>query len=160
MHKLLLDTSFFIRLLNPHDKLHKNAKEYFKHFLEKEIEMYCSTISIAEYCVRGNVDELPLREIRILPFNFFHAVTAGKFAETAYKNKESMKLPNRAIILNDIKLFAQASYENEISHFITSDKDCLTMFNAIKKKALTNFDVINISEPLSQTLGELPFDKE
>ncbi|MGQ0828199.1 MAG: type II toxin-antitoxin system VapC family toxin [Bacteroidota bacterium] len=160
MHKLLLDTSFFIRLLNPQDKLHKNAKEYFKHFLEKEIELYCSTISIAEYCVRGNVDELPLREVRILPFNYFHAVKAGEFAEIAYEKKESMKLPNRAIILNDIKLFAQASYENEISHFITSDKDCVIMYNTIKQKKKPNFDVINISNPLSQTLGELPFDEK
>lgn len=160
MHKLLLDTSFFIRLLNPQDKLHKNAKEYFKYFLEKEIELYCSTISIAEYCVRGNIDELPLREVRVLPFNFFHAVKAGEFAEIAYENKESMKLPNRAIILNDIKLFAQASYENEISHFITSDKECLTIYNAIMKKKSPTFSIINISDPLSQTLGELPFDAQ
>jgi predicted nucleic acid-binding protein len=160
VHKLLLDTSFFIRLLNPQDKLHRNAKEYFKHFLENEIELYCSTISIAEYCVRGNVDELPLREIRILPFNYFHAVKAGQFAEIAYGNKESMKLPNRAIILNDIKLFAQASVENEISHFITSDKDCITMYNTIKKKIAPSFDIVNISAPLSQTLGELPFKED
>ena len=160
MHKLLLDTSFFIRLLNPHDDLHKNAKEYFKHFLENEIELYCSTISIAEYCVRGQADELPLREIRILPFNYFHAVKAGEFASIAYEKKESMKLPNRAIILNDIKLFAQASDEKEISHFMTSDKDCITMYNAIKNKINPNFDIINISSPLSETLGELPFNEE
>lgn len=121
--------------------------------------MYCSTISIAEYCVRGNIDELPLKEVRILPFNFFHAVRAGDFAEIAYERKDSMKLPNRAIILNDIKLFAQASYENEISHFVTSDTDCLTMYNAIKKKKALSFEIINISNKLSDTLGELPYSE-
>jgi len=159
MHKVLLDTSFFIRLLNKQDSLHKNAKEYFKYFLEKEIEMYCSTISIAEYCVRGNVDELPLREVRILPFNFFHATKAGRFAAIALEKKDGMKpSTNRAIILNDIKLFAQASYENEISHFVTSDKECSKIFNLINKKEVSGFEIINISDPLSQTLGELPFD--
>lgn len=160
MHKVLLDTSFFIRLLNPQDKLHKNAKDYFRYFLEKEIEMYCSTISIAEYCVRGKVNELPLREIRILPFNFFHAVTAGEFAEIAYNKRDSMKSPNRAVILNDIKLFAQAGYEKDISHFITSDQECLTIYNTIEKERNVGFEIVNIFTPISEILGELPFEAE
>lgn len=31
---VLLDTSFFIRLLNPEEKLHKNALRYYRYFLE------------------------------------------------------------------------------------------------------------------------------
>ncbi len=50
MHSVLLDTSFFIRLLNDEDALHKNAKDYFKSFLESDIILKVSTISIAEYC--------------------------------------------------------------------------------------------------------------
>ena len=158
MHKVLLDTSFFIRLLNPTDNLHQNAKDYFRHFLQKEIEMYCSTISIAEYCVRGKIDELPLREVRILPFNFFHAIDAGIFASIANVQKESKQLPNRAIILNDIKLFAQAHYEKDISHFITSDSECSKIYNTINSKIPLSFEIVNISNSLSSTLGELPFD--
>ncbi len=159
MRKVLLDTSFFIRLLNPSDNLHQNAKEYFKHFLLKEIEMYFSTISVAEYCVRGNVDELPLKEIRILPFNFFHAIDAGKFAEIAYTQRESKQLPNRAIILNDIKLFSQAHYEKEITHFVTSDSECLKIYNSIKGNTPISFDIINISNPLSSMVGEFQFEE-
>lgn len=48
-HSVLLDTSFFIRLLNDGDSLHKNALGYFKYFLEKEIVHKVSTISVAEY---------------------------------------------------------------------------------------------------------------
>lgn len=55
---MLLDTSFFIRLLNENDNLHPKALGYFKYFLEKDIVLKCSTISIAEYCVRGSFDEL------------------------------------------------------------------------------------------------------
>lgn len=65
-HSVLLDTSFFIRLLNENDGLHSNVLGYFKYFLEKDIILKCSTISIAEYCVRGSFDELPWRNLHFL----------------------------------------------------------------------------------------------
>lgn len=50
---VLLDTSFFIRLLNEEDPLHENAFGYFRYFLEHDFVIKISTIAIAEYCVRG-----------------------------------------------------------------------------------------------------------
>jgi predicted nucleic acid-binding protein len=58
-HSVLLDTSFFIRLLNDEDPLHQHAKDYFKYFLEQEIILKISTVSVAEYCVVGKVGDLP-----------------------------------------------------------------------------------------------------
>jgi hypothetical protein len=72
-HSVLLDTSFFIRLLNDEDTSHQSARDYFKYFLDKEIYMKISTISIAEYCVMGKVENLPLRNLQIVPFNLDHA---------------------------------------------------------------------------------------
>lgn len=72
-HSVLLDTSFFVRLLNEDDRLHKNALDYLKYFLENEVTLKVSTISIAEYCVKGTVDELPLRNLQIIPFNLDQA---------------------------------------------------------------------------------------
>ena len=66
-HSVLLDTSFFIRLLNDEDPLHKNAVGYYKYFLENETALKISTISIAEYCTMGKLEDLPLRI-----FKFFH----------------------------------------------------------------------------------------
>jgi predicted nucleic acid-binding protein len=49
VHKaVLLDTSFFLRFLNDDSLLFKNADGYFRYFLQNEIKMYISTISIAE----------------------------------------------------------------------------------------------------------------
>lgn len=62
-HSVLLDTSFFIRLLNDEDELHNNALGYFKYFLENEITLKVSTITIAEYCVLGKIEDLPLINI-------------------------------------------------------------------------------------------------
>jgi predicted nucleic acid-binding protein len=84
-HSVLLDTSFFVRLLNEADPLHNNAKGYFRYFLEHEIVMKVSTISITEYCVKGKIDELPLRNIQIIPFNLEQAQKTGEFAEAIFE---------------------------------------------------------------------------
>jgi len=59
--------------LNDEDPLHKNAKGYYRYFLENDIILKVSTITIAEYCVLGKLEDLPLRDIQIIPFNLEHA---------------------------------------------------------------------------------------
>ena len=44
---VLLDTSFFIRLLNEEDPLHEKAFGYFRYFLEHDFVIKISTIAIA-----------------------------------------------------------------------------------------------------------------
>ncbi|MCX6226245.1 MAG: hypothetical protein NTV01_16095 [Bacteroidia bacterium] len=70
---VLLDTSFFLRFLDEGSPLFKNADAYFRYFLEQEITMMISTISIAEYCVGGEISELPLLNLQIVPFNLDHS---------------------------------------------------------------------------------------
>ncbi len=74
----LLDTSFLIRLLLPSEALHQQATAYYKYFLEQQIPLFVSTISIAEYCVKGNIGELPLQQVQVLPFNLKDAENAGQ----------------------------------------------------------------------------------
>jgi len=74
---VLLDTSFFLRFLNDQDPLFRNADGYFRYFLQKEYSMMISTISIAEYCVRGEVLELPLRNLQVVPFNLILITQRG-----------------------------------------------------------------------------------
>ena len=85
---VLLDTSFFIRFLNDSDPLFKNADRYFRHFLQHEIDMMISTISIAEYCIGGNIHELPLKNLQIVPFNINHAQRTGEFAKIVFQAKK------------------------------------------------------------------------
>ena len=122
-HSVLLDTSFFIRLLNDEDPLHSNAVGYFKYFLENEITLKISTISIAEYCVLGKLEDLPLKNVQIIPFNSKDAEKTGEFAEIIFaQNKINVeKLSPRALIPNDSKLFAQSDLDKTISYFVTSD---------------------------------------
>jgi len=86
-HSVLLDTSFLIRLLNDEDPLHKNAVGYYKYFLEMEIILKVSTITIAEYCVRGKIEDLPMRNLQLIPFNLDHAKKTGEFADIIFRQK-------------------------------------------------------------------------
>jgi len=154
---VLLDTSFFIRLLNDEDPLHPNALGYYKYYLENEVILKISTISIAEYCVRGNLDDLPLKDLQIVPFNLNHAVRTGDFAKVIFTENKTApeKLTPRAIIPNDSKLFAQADLDKSITHFVTSDNRSTKTLNALKTEIIPKFEIIDIQNPYHQIFGIL-----
>ena len=156
-HSVLLDTSFFIRLLNDDDKLHLNALGYYKYFLENEITLKVSTITIAEYCVLGKLEDLPIANIQILPFNLKEAQRTGEFANAIFaENKISFaNLHPRAIIPNDSKLFAQADLDKTITYFVTSDMRSKSTLDLLRKRINPKFDIISIDVPFSETFGIL-----
>lgn len=158
-HSVLLDTSFFIRLLNDEDPLHSNAVGYFKYFLENEIALKVSTISIAEYCVLGRLEDLPLKNVQIVPFNLKDAEKTGVFAKIIFsQNKINVEqLSPRAIIPNDSKLFAQSDLDKTISHFVTSDVRSKNTLALLKKGTDPNFDIISIDIPFTETFGVFDF---
>jgi len=157
MHSVLLDTSFLIRLLNSNDPLHKNAVEYYKYFIENDIIMKFSTISIAEFCVRDEVENLPIKNLQIIPFNLDHARVAGKFANSIFnqKNIHNTEIRPRAIIPNDSKLFAQAHTDKSITHFITSDSESCKTITLLNKEIKTNFTYVDINTPVNEVFGTL-----
>jgi len=156
-HSVLLDTSFFIRLLNDEDSLHLNAVGYYKYFLENEIVLKVSTITIAEYCVLGKIEDLPLKNIQILPFNLKEAEKTGEFAKILFQQNKISEdsLSPRAIIPNDSKLFAQADFDKTITRFITSDIRSKKTFSLLKKNINPKFKIISIDIPFSEIFGIL-----
>jgi predicted nucleic acid-binding protein len=148
------DTSFFIRLLKEDDPLHGNARSYYKYILDNSGILLCSTIVIAEYCVKGRLDELPLRVAQVVPFNLPHAVCAGEFARICFEAEA--KVSERGIIPNDCKLLAQAKIENA-QYFLTSDSRARSLYTAIAAKSKVPFQFVDIHEPANETFGILPF---
>ena len=158
---VLLDTSFFIRLLNEEDPLHENALGYFRYFLEHDFVIKISTIAIAEYCVRGDVSELPLKNMLIVPFNFDHAQRAGKMIAEVYaeKKKRGATIAPRAVVPNDTKMFAQADVEPDINFYGTADVECKKVYDMIKAaEGSLSFRFIDITIPYHQFFGELKFE--
>jgi hypothetical protein len=155
-HKaVLLDTSFFLRFLNDNDPLFKNADGYFRYFLQKEITMMISTISIAEYCVGGDVHELPLRNLQIVPFNLDHSKRTGEFAKIVFQNKRKLKLKERNIIPNDTKLFAQADCEKSVEFYLSSDTESNKIYNLLRQETTPKFQFIDLNTPHNETFGLL-----
>ncbi|ALR29489.1 hypothetical protein ATE47_02630 [Chryseobacterium sp. IHB B 17019] len=153
---VLLDTSFFIRFLNDGDPLFKNALEYYKYFLSKEIKMYVSTISIAEYCVGGSITELPLRNLAILPFNLNHATKTGEIAKLVFTKKGKLKLAERNIIPNDSKLFSQADVEKNITYYLSSDTESIKIYNLLQEEGQKpDFNFIDLNIPSHEYFGYL-----
>jgi len=152
---VLLDTSFFLRFLDEGSPLFKNADAYFRYFLQQEITMMISTISIAEYCVGGEISELPLLNLQIVPFNLDHSKRTGEFAKVVFKNKGKLKLKERNIIPNDTKLFAQADCEEAVEFYLSSDIESLKIFNLLKELAQPKFQFIDLNVPCNQAFGFL-----
>jgi len=152
---VLLDTSFFLRFLNDNDPLFKNADGYFRYFLEKDIVMMISTVSIAEYCVGGDVHELPLKNLQIVPFNLDHAKRTGDFAKIIFQHKNKLQLKERNIIPNDTKLFAQADTEKAVELYLSSDSESFKIYKLLKEYTNPKFQFIDLNIPHSQTFGIL-----
>ena len=156
-NSVLLDTGFFIRLLNKDDVLQSNAYAYFKYFLEHDFAIKISTIAIAEYCVKGKVHALPLKNMMVVPFNYDHAIRAGKMIAEVYeeKKKRGAQIAQRTIIPNDTKMFAQADVET-IDYFATADRECKKVYDIIKEReGHLSFDFIDITIPYFQFFGVL-----
>lgn len=158
MHKgVLLDTSFFLRFLNDSDPLFKNADGYFRYFLQKEITMMISTISIAEYCVAGDIKELPLRNLQIIPFNLDHSKRTGELAKIAFESRKrgQLTVSTRNIIPNDTKLFAQSDCEKSVEFYLSSDSESLKIYNLLRQETKLNFLFVDLHKPYHEVFGLL-----
>ncbi len=155
MDSILLDTSFCIRLLKNNDALHQNAKDYFKYFLEQKVEIYLSSIVIAEYSVIDDANNLPLEFVKIVPFDFFDGKTAGEFHSILINNKEQVANIERNVIKDDCKLIAQI-FNRKIGAYITKDKKSFgQIFMPIQKAKGFNIELFDLEIPLKDFKGEL-----
>jgi predicted nucleic acid-binding protein len=148
--RVCADTSFLIRLLNDRDPLHANAKAYFRTLLEHDATILLSTVAIAEYCVRGRLEELPLQVVQVIPFDISHAVRAGEFARIAFE--ERVRVDERVIIPNDCKLLAQTDVE-QAGYYLTSDARSHTIYDLLRTRLGVSFQFVNIRESVNEVFG-------
>lgn len=154
--KALLDTSFFFRFLDASDPLHDNAKEYFEYMMTNGFELYVSTIAISEFCVRNPIEHLPLKNVKVLPFNFFHAQEAGYVYRLVRDEKEKrggIKL-KREVVQNDSKQFGQAVSE-AFDWYVSSDSEAQKVYQIFKDVVPHQFQYVDINKPCREFLGQL-----
>lgn len=155
MDSVLLDTSFCIRLLKSNDELHQNAKAYFQYFLEQKIEMYLSSIVIAEYAVKDDPANLPLESVKVIPFDYFDGKTAGEFHAMLLQHKEQVAHIDRNVIKDDCKLVAQI-FNRKINGYITKDRKSFNQIIApITASQRFSINPLDLEVPLKDFKGEL-----
>lgn len=154
--RVFLDTSFLIRLLNDEDEDHVHARSYFNRFKKDKVEFLISTIAMAEYGIKDNIEHLPLRNARIIPFNANHAQQTAAFARAAFaaKRKGVVALEKRVVIPNDTKLMAQAEVE-KVDLFIARDDNCIALHKFLKAKGLVHFQFLGLRTTPEVFFGEL-----
>ena len=156
---VLLDACFVINLLVEGNTFHKNALEFFTRFSkDSDVLMKMSTIAVSEYAIKGDTSLIP-HNIQLLAFNYTHAILAGRFGSVSAKCRATeIDKSNRAIVLSDSKMFAQAEVEH-IDYFITADKEACKVYNWLKDENLVSFKVIDITTtPYNEFFGEIDFD--
>ncbi len=152
---ILLDTNFFIYLLQDSSSLNENANKYFKYFCEHNIKMKISTVSIAEYCAGGNFDELPMKNLQVVPFNIDHSLRAGEFAKHVFASRQDQMQIERKLVPNDTQLFAQADIDNSIEFYLSSDTKSKKVYDLLTKIGNVNFKFLDLHLSPSENFGTL-----
>ena len=123
MNSVLLDTSFLISLSDPARKHHEAARQYFKACIDRRVPMVLSSIVISEYQVKQAINDLPLRNFIVLPFNVDHAMACGLLVRASPRDAGD----DRARVKDDFKLIAQCQCDG-VSHVLTEDASTLTKY--------------------------------
>ena len=157
---ILCDTGFLIRLNQPQNELHTNARGYLKNLLAGGHVLYVSTIALAEYAVRDKIENLPMKYLRVLPFNIDHAQRAGEFAAIVFSKRDQIppEITQRVIIPNDTKMFAQADVTPAITHYLTADQKCEVVYRLVQETAAMRFQILSLRTPYHVAFGELNLD--
>lgn len=123
MSSILVDTSFLITLADPTRRYHETAKAYLRESLKAGVPLYLSAIVASEFQVKQAVNDLPLRNFIILPFNIDHAMTAGLLMRSISRDPGD----ERSAVKDDVKLIAQAVCES-VTHVLTEDEKTLAKY--------------------------------
>ena len=142
MNSLLLDTSFLISLSDPTITHHAAAVQYYKECVHRQVPMYLSTIVISEFQVKQAINDLPLRNFVVLPFNVDHAMRCGLIIRQMARDPED----DRVRVKDDFKLLAQCDCE-AISHLISEDASTLAKYlNRARDVGFATTKVMLLSE--------------
>jgi hypothetical protein len=98
--------------------------------------------------------------MQIVPFNFDHAVQAGQLMRIFKEYKSTLGTTSitsdRAVVINDIKLFAQAHADQNIDAYVTSDSESKKLYSIISANRSLSFDFIDIHVPCNEAFGFFP----
>ena len=123
MNSVMLDTSFLISLADSSRPNHAAAISYYRECVRRQVPMYVSAVVVSEFQVKQAINDLPLRNFVVLPFNIDHAMRCGLIIRSMTRDPED----DRVKVKDDFKLVAQCDCE-AISHLISEDASTLAKY--------------------------------
>ena len=112
--------------------------------------MYLSTIAISEFQVKQAINDLPLRNFVVLPFNVDHAMRCGLMIRNMQRDKED----DRVRVKDDFKLLAQCDCET-ISHLLCEDASTLAKYvDRARDNQMTSTKVILLRDGIDSSWFE------
>ncbi len=118
---VLVDTGFLITVFDDKRPNHATALAFYQFFIEHGFAMYLSSIVVSEFCVRNELNVLPMSNFLPLSFDLVDGALAGKIDFTSFKRPGD----DRVNIKDDVKLVAQL-VKNGIAYFATEDGPLVT----------------------------------
>jgi hypothetical protein len=121
--------------------------------------MWISTVAAGEFEVKQPISDLPLQNFRIQPYNLPHAIRAAALFREIQGEKSTAE-DRRPIIVNDLKIIAQAE-EEKIRLIITEDKNTLTrLASRLRAKNVISLDVLLLADGFTPGRLETPAQTE
>ncbi len=126
MPGVIFDTSSLVHFVDQTKPFHAAAWEYYQACLTQHIPIFMSAIVAGEFEVKQPISDLPLQNFEMLAYEIPHAVKAAHLFRVN-QNYARGRRDTRRIIINDLKIIAQAADER-IRIIITEDKNTLARY--------------------------------
>ena len=156
---VLLDTSFLITLADKNRPHHRDAKQYWRYFLQNNIPIYLSTIVVSEFEIKQPIGPEILRHCLLLPFNYQDAKKAASLNFDLFKPTAS----SRDALKDDVKLIAQACVK-DVAFVITDDVETFYKYCVrLKEQGILSFKAIKLQDGFDKAFfanGQRDFDQQ
>lgn len=125
--KVLFDTCALIYLFNSADPNHPCVRECFERCQQRHDYLYISSLSLAEYGVKGDVSSILRSKIfRVLPYGTLNAIQAAQYRRLLIETQDEEELRTEGIprkcISIDTQIFAHAVSEG-MDFVLTADRN-------------------------------------
>lgn len=147
-NSVLLDTSYLISLMDDTRTHHSKAKAFYQYFIENKFPMILSSIVTSEFTIKQSISDLPLNNLRPLPFNIPDSHHISSLFEEKFKGYTS----GRVSVKDDYKIVSQCSF-NKITYLITEDSDLCTLLNSLNSEGKSIVKPLFLPDGYEKALG-------